>query len=109
MNYYMVTVIVLGSLGFIAAFFMSRRNDQVYKLLSRVLDEESCWISQKLSEGWLILSSGPDPYFKRLHSLPSYDTMWLMFWIPVSRFEEALKPFEYYYPTASKLSARTAL
>ena len=55
-----------------------RRNSQVYKFRTRILREDSA--------AW----KGRRPFFPRYDSLPSYNSMFWKFWIPVNSFERRL-------------------
>ena len=79
-------------LAIIVNILMLIRNNQVYDLRQELSHEEFVWVIAQ-----------PDkftgyPTFLRYSSLPSYNSMLLHFWKPVSSYREALSPLESYYP-----------
>jgi hypothetical protein len=75
------------------------RNGRVYQFRIRLIDEENQWWNSHLEEYRQQLEG---KHFLGFHSLPSYEWMLLMFWLPLSHWERNLKPYNEYYGIKEK-------
>lgn len=87
-------VLVVVIIGLCVIFAI--RNHMVYKLRTRVLKEESDWLTEHVEE----FKDGKREWglFRRYMRLPPYEVMLFQFWRLVSSYEEKLGPIEKYYP-----------
>lgn len=84
-------VLLLGLTFFIHVVV---RNNQVYKLRTKMLDEESVWIRQHIID---FANKKYTDMYLRIESLPSYERMVYSLWKPVSQFEKEAGDIEHYY------------
>ena len=89
------TAMFFLSIG-IFTLVMLIRNRMVFRLRSRLLEEEGDWLRQHRAE----LREGRRRWgiFERYRRLPSYDAMVLKFWRTPSSFEWEIGSVEQYYP-----------
>ena len=84
-------ILIPFGLATILLIYLIFRTNDAHKFRMKLLDEECEWTNANI-QLWAKKMT-----FGRFDSLPSFNRMVLVFWVPLSHYKRNLKPIEEYY------------
>lgn len=103
-----ISVIVLGTLGILFAIYMLIRNELVCRFRIKFIEDESSFYQKHYTIIYVKAKlSGKHVKHLMIYAdlLPSYDTMYYKFWIPLKDFTKDLPSFPKAYGIEDECSA----
>ena len=98
----MILIILILAICFWSIFtHLLFRNNSVYKFRMKILSEESDFWSKNIPnsiENLYRFEGGYFPGFRCMNMIPSYNSMVLKFWKPVTKKSFGIKEIKEYYP-----------